>query len=806
MSEENYRYATPSDCLKIIQDIETSLLDRARDRALIDVQFNGGRPFTPEEEKEHQIQVNANFLEGYKIAQSGILQMNGALLYKERFCDVRCVQGRVIKRDEWGAKLTRNLHRALKRGSSGKKFNFVMQNRNASLVLHGIGALWWATDYKWMPQFVALDDLLIPTDTPLDFSEELGYFGINSYITAWQLYQMTQGPKVDPGWDRPYAMAILKSLLTAKNYNFTPDYFEHPEKCESLWKQRSTFLNSDTIPKIKITNFYHQDSTNGSWYRKVIVRENQAQKIDAISTDKFLYEGKRAFAQDIDEIIHIQYGDGSVVAPFKFRSVRGLGVLLYSVIELMNRLRCQFTQHVFQNLIPLLRIDNPADQDRPRMLQMQSYGVVEPGVNFVKQEDRHQIDPRLVQESMSEFRQLMSENSASYVQDIDTGSAKPMTLGEAQIRLQSVNKLVASMLMGGYVLEGFFFEEVLRRFFNKTSTDKDVKRFQEACRRDKIPEALMVPEAWEVDIIKVYGSGDQTLAQQEVSALMSINPQLDPTSQRKVRRDYISVFTRNPEKAADLVPEQPEQVTDGRKAAEDVFGTLMCGVEVGLREGIEARDYCASMLASMESVIKGIESTDNVGTPQDVRGLATVAQDVEKHLAVMESDPDEKEFVTAAQKELGAMMNLVKAFAERQDEAAKKNQMDPEAMAKIQTDQMAAQQKMQINEATAQQKLEQKQQAFEQKMNQDMQKHTLQMQQMMSDAQAKIAQAQADAEAEAVKSASEMAVLNAKADAEMKAMVKMVEIEIATMKAKADAEIANAKKKSEAAPATPDSD
>ena len=192
------KFATPSDCLKIITDIEQSLLFRSNDRALIDIQFNGGRPFTAEEEEKNQIQVNANFLEGYKIAQSGILQANSALLYKDRFFNARCIHGKVSKRSQWSESFTTNIHRPLKRGRTGKKFNYLMQNRNAALVLHGLGPLWWPNDYTWMPRFISLDDLLIPTDTPLDFSDELGHFGINSWLTAWQLYKMTQTEKRIP--------------------------------------------------------------------------------------------------------------------------------------------------------------------------------------------------------------------------------------------------------------------------------------------------------------------------------------------------------------------------------------------------------------------------------------------------------------------------------------------------------------------------------------------------------------------------------------------------------------------------------
>lgn len=740
------KFATPSDCLKIISDIELSLLPRSQDRAMIDIQFNGGRPYSADEEKEFQIQVNANFLEGYKIAQSGNLQMNSALLYKDRFFQARCLKGKPTKRQQWGEKFTINLHKPLKRGRSGKKFFYLMQNRNAALTLHGVGALWWANGFTWMPKFVALDDLLIPTDTPLEMSEELCYFGVNSWVTPWQLFQMTQQEKSDPGWNKPMAMDILRALTKA--CNFTPDYYDQPEKLEGLWKQRSTYLNSDAVPKAKITTLYHQDADTGKWWRKVVVRENQAIGITVDTADKFLYEGKAAFADSIDQILHLQFGDGSVVAPFKYRSVRGLGVLLFSVIELMNRLRCQSIQHVFANLVPLLRIDNPTDRDRPKMLQMQPYGVVDDGVHFITKEERHQIDPRLVSDAMGEFRQLMSENSASFVQDIDSGSGKEMTLGEAQIRLQSVNKMVSSMLMGAYEQEAFLYEEIIRRFLGKTSTDPEVKLFQERCKADQIPDALMIPDAWQVDITRAFGAGDQTLAQQEVTALKQLSPELDPSAQRVVRRQFISVMTRNPDLAMELVPEQPDQVTSGRAAAEDVFGTLMLGVPVGLREGIEQTDYVQAMMQMMGAVIQRIEQTDQLGTPQDVIGLQTVAQDIGQHLQLLEQDPTEKEFVTAAGKELGAAMNYVKAYGERQAEQNAEANPDPETLAKIQDQQLLAKTKAESSQMAAEQKLQQKEAQFAQKLEQDQQKFALAIQQQIASAKAEIAMMQAKAVAD----------------------------------------------------------
>lgn len=778
MSDEKPQFATPGDVLKIVTNIEDSMLPRSCDRALIDGQFNGSRPFSAQEEKDFQIQVNANFLEGYKIAQAAILQMNSALLFKERYFNARCLKGKATKRREFSEKFTINLHKPLKRGRSGKRFFYLMQNRNSALTLHGVGALWWANGFAWQPKFVPLDDLLIPTDTPLEMSDGLGYFGINSWLTPYQFWQMTQQEK-SVGWNKELCREVLSCLQGIQGYG--PDYWDKPEKMESLWKQRSAYLNSDAVPKIKITTFYNQND-KGKWFRKVIIRENQAVGIAGQFKDEFIYETKEPFSGSIDEIIHLQFGDGSVVAPFKYRSVRGLGVLLYSLIELMNRLRCQFTQSVFTDLLPLLRVDNPTDRDRPRMLQMQNYGVMDQGVRFVPKEERHQPNYNLVETAMSEFRQLMSENSASYVQDIDTGGSKEMTLGEAQIRLQSVNKMVASMLMGAYEQEVFLYEEVLRRFLSKTSSDPEVKEFQERCRADGIPDELMAVDAWQIDITRAFGSGDQTLAQQEVTALMGIQQQLDPESQRTVRRQYIATMTRNPDLADELVPEEPQQTTPATKAADEVFPNLMMVVPTTIRSELERSEFVEALLAKAGAVVQQISQTSNVGTMEQVAGLANTLEYIKANIQILSQDPNEKDFVTAAQKQVGVLENAVKGFAQRLQEQQPASE-DPKVIAEAQAIMAKTQANIEAREQEFQQKMAQQQAKFDLQMQQKMEQHQLQMQQ-------EIEKLRLDSISQAARTSADIENQAARTDGE-----------IENAKARTEAEVANSKKKAAAEPA-----
>ncbi len=769
-------FSTPNDVLKIVQTLEDAGRLRSRDRALIHSQFDGSPPYTPKEVDEHQMQFNVNKLGGFKIALDANMQVNGALMNKDRFFKARCIHGKVEEREKFSQLFTTNIHKPLKRGKSGKKHLYLMMNRDTSLVMEGIGAMVWMTPDKWMPKFISLDDLLIPTDTTLDLSDELCHFGVNSYLTPWQLYKLTHGDSVIKGWNMEFVRQILTSIPKATA--FTPDIWDRPEEAESLWKQHATFMNSDAVPKVKVTFFYYQHTETGKWHRKIIFRDTNGIQVAEAQSDKFLFDGKdKAFADDIGQILHCQFGTGNVTAPLKFHSVRGLGVLLYAVVEADNRLYCQFMQSLFEQMMTILRVENPTTQDRPKMLQMHPYSVLPQGISFVPPEERPKVDARFVEMGMAQNRQLMSESSSSYVQDVDTGTQKEQTLGEAQIKLQSSNKIVGGMLSNMYWQEIYYYEELVRRFLMKMPTDKDVEAFQAKCKEDGIPPELMKPECWEIDVEKVFGMGDQTLAVQEVTALMAMVNQLDPSAQMVVRRLYIATITRNPDLAMQLVPEKPNESSQGRQMAEDVFATLMRGIPVSLREGIEQQDYVIAMAEMMAAEIEQIkQSPGQMGKPEDIIGLQTVEADILKHIELLAQDHAMNPLVAGMTKQVGKMMNDVKAFAQRQQQAAQaaadKEKENPEAMAKIQAMQAETQSKLQAQQAENAQQLQIEAEKHAQEMKQMQEKHEQEMRDQAakttSDIAAQAAKTHTDIESKRLQAEAAQAAAKNKPDKEKK--------------------------------------
>lgn len=768
--DQKHAFSTVSDALKIVVTMEDSGRLRSLDRAMIHAQMDGRAPYTPQEVKDNNIQFNVNKLGGYKIAMDARMQVDGALMSKDRFFTVQCVKGDKEKRDEWAQRFTENINEPMKKGRSGKKHLYLMMERNASLTMDGIGVMVWMNNYNWMPRFIPLQDLLIPEDTGLDLSEGLGHFAFNVYFTPWQLNKLVSGDKVDKGWNVPFVRRIIASI--PKVTNSIPgllDNWNNPEKWEQATKGRSTFMGSDVAGKVKITFIFEQDEDTGKWFRKIIYRKTENVSLPDGSADgntvsdgsEFMYNSKDVpFADYIEQIMTIQFGGGNVVAPLKFWNTRGLGTLLYAGIEAENRLFCQFLQALFMELTPLIRVTNPTQQDRPKILDIHAYGVVEDGISFVPQEERHTPDRALIESGTTQLRQLTRESSSSYTSDLDNGTQREQTLGEAQIKLQAANQMVSGMTANIYWQELYYYMEVLRRMLMKNPTDKEIIAFQTKCKANGIPDELMHdPSAWIPEVERVFGQGDQTLAIQEVTALMAIIGQLGPTAKLMVLRKYISTITRNPDLARQLVPDDPNKSSSGRQAAEDVFGTLMEGIKVSFREGIEQDDYIVAMAEMMAAKIQQVKDTDDVGTPRDVVGLQAVEADIMLHLEQLAQNPAMKPLVAAMTKEVGKMMNEVKAFAQRQQqkaqaEADEKNN-DPQAQAQAEALAATTAAKVESQSAITHQKLKDSQAKTEAELAASAAKHRQEMQQAaeahIQDIASKASTTQADLAANAAK-------------------------------------------------------
>jgi hypothetical protein len=163
-------------------------------------------------------------------------------------------------------------------------------------------------------------------------------------------------------------------------------------------------------------------------------------------------------------------------------------------------------------------------------------------------------------------------------------------------------------------------------------------------------------------------------------------------------------------------------------------GTLMQGLPVAIKSGINRSEYCQALIADMAIIVTKIQKTDGMGTPDQLQGVQNIAQHVGQNLQILAGDEQSKELVRALQQQLAQVMNKVKEFAQRLQQAMQQRNgqqgggMDPKDVAKIAATNAMTQAKIELAKKSHGQKTAQRQIAFEHQMRQDAQRNAMEMQ------------------------------------------------------------------------------
>lgn len=703
-----------------IQNLKDADLRRRDNRALIDSLYNGAPPFSQKEEQENHIRVNVNWGEGADIILKAREQYENAFLSSDLYFKVHVPNAPKSKKTMIEGELTQLSNRLMK---GNRAYMHTEREKWSSVSLHGVGPRMWEDQWKWRPYFVAVPDLLIPTDTELTF-DSLNHFAARRFLTAGQLFRKTFGraeDKRDPGWDMEAVRKVLdnyKDLVqNPNNYNWA----DHPEQMVQLWKQNSAQLDNDAVPKIWLWDFYYQDDESDSpaWYRKMILDNDcvAASRNFGAEKSKFIYDHKRPFAQSIDNILHVQFCDGNNVPPFMYHSTRGLGQRLYDTVQMLNRLRCQFMQKVFDDMMHLFHIEDPVDRARLDQIYIGlNYGAFPQGLRFLTREERYTPDAKLVEMQMSNLKQLLGEGSAQYTSDIDTGTAKEQTAYEVATKLNQATKLTGSMLNLAYIQEVFAYREICRRLTLPNSPEWDVKKFQNDCLKAGVPEEWINSERWEIEVVRTLGSGNTQLEAAQAQALMSVRPLMNPEAQNEVLHDFVFSITHDPKRANRLAPlDAAMPVTDTIANTEELAAAWL-QTAVQPKPGLNPIEAIETMLKKMTEAVEVIQQNGGVATDKEqVNGLVMAGSYTQQWIAQLAQDKTQKQRVKQYSDALGKLMNMVKAFAQRWQEQQQKqngNGMNPETMQKLQANQLLTQQKLQSKKLTDAQKMQQKNQAF----------------------------------------------------------------------------------------------
>jgi hypothetical protein len=719
---------------------------RASNRALIDSIFNGAPPYSETEAEQNRIVTNVNDLSSNRIFHDVTRQFSNGFLRSDEYFRVELDYGPAHKREEWSQVITKEINKRMKRSL---RYRQTLRNVFAQLILHGVGPVVWSDKMKWCPSMQMMCDVLIPSQTLLTM-ENLPYFAVYRRYTAAELVRLTSGPKIDKGWNMP---AVEKSIAWARKQTGTTqtamDQNWTPERIAEDIKSNSAFWSSDAAPTVNCWDCYFlsENKKEFGWKRRIIFdcpASSEVGSEDATITattksvidtrGEFLYSaGDRLYAHDLQQIIHFQFADGSVVAPYRYHSVRSLGFLLYALCHLHNRLRCKVMDSTFENLLNYIRVQNPDDAERLKKVDLINLGFLPEGYNFVTQQERWQVNQNLIQMVLNMNQRDMSDSSPSFNQDSGQGQNDQIEKTATQItaEINKASSTIGTIMNEAYEYQTPQYREIGRRFCMPNSSDIDVQKFRAACFRQGLPKEALDVDCWNISPDRVMGNGNKQLEIAQAQLLMSVYDKLDPDAQRFTLRKFAYAVVDNPSDVRKIAPEQRDTATDSVHDAELASAVLLMSLPMNLKQGVNHGEYAATLLGAMSVEMQKVQQRG--ATPDDINGLQNLAgQSLDGqptspngafgHIQIVAQNKDSQQEAKQLGDAMGKLMNNLKALNQQMQQAQQQqqpgSQLDPETAVKLKGQLVLAETKAANSKAANEQKLQQKQQSHDQKLAQ----------------------------------------------------------------------------------------
>lgn len=672
-------YSTPERVLSVVRMTDDVEGLRSRNRLKVTNASNCVPPFTEDEARKYDVQINVNWGELKVLLTHAAEQLISAFFGNRYFFTVRLPKAPVDYQADWEQFITDEINRPLR---NSLEYFELHRSRWTSVVTHGVAPMMWPNPDKWKPRFKAMADVRIATDTLLDFSN-LGWFAVRHNYTVEELIDEVFNDNPNNHWDKKAIAKILKNYkeintaYACDNYNWDTDY----EKIASVIQQDGFLGMSSALPSIPLWHFYFEDnsdSANKGWFM-VIVPENAA--IKGESTDEFLWESDEPIADKWEHIIHCQYGDLNADPPAKYDSIRGLGFILLEPTYWNNFVRCRMLQHLSDQFNPWLRCTDPVNKARAQLQEFGRYKVVHPSISIIPESERHQVDSGLIEMVMAQLKQLQQEASSSYTQATDTGTNKEQTAFETRVKLEQVNAMMGAILRIAFKYEGYAHREICRRFLLKSGRggapieDPDILEFQKSCAEYGIDPRFMDIKQWEVEPVSPLGMGNPTIAQAAAEQLMQIRGSLQPKGQQIALHEKVLSVVGDPRKAEEIAPRaaQPQQSAAKREAI-GLFGTLMTGVEVPPEES-NLLDQMEALMPLYAGKIAMMEKRDMMADYGEGAGLQSVSKYLASVLQLLGQDSQQKVPAKQYHDALGKLDNQTKALIQR-GVAAQQSKMD----------------------------------------------------------------------------------------------------------------------------------
>lgn len=523
--------------------------------------------------------ANANFLLGLHLLNKTAAGYNDIIFSVKDLVTVQTEFGEPSERVEFNQVIAQELSRTIRRWPSFVP-NFLLLV--TKFVDHGVGVAYWPCEKDFRFDVCGLSEFLF--DRQVKASEEKIPICFQRHdMLATDLFQR----KGMPNWDDEEIDRCIREVTrTSREANA----YEYEQLQDQI---KNNDISADRrFPHVPVLHCWVREF-DGTVSFHIASRDS--------GTSKFLYSHPHKYKSVAEAFVMFCYGVGEGT----YHSIRGLGHLIYPLIQLQNRMMCQIADGAMIAGGILVQPESQKALDELSIQPVGPYTIMSPGLVMV---DR--TPPDLTRVSYPLLNDIR-DTTARYTSQFEAPSSPS---GTYQNRLDTENR-IESMASGDSGAVDLFYasldrvyQEMVRRITEGDKSDALVAEFHKRCKAAGVPpEAIKSIDHGSTAAKRAVGAGNAAQRGLAFAKLLQLLPNLDEIGQKRLIYDFVAdiVGHGNADAYASL-PEEPRLGTQA-KVAELENILLLQGSNVGVLPDEMHATHAMVHIPVLAQIIEDIE-------------------------------------------------------------------------------------------------------------------------------------------------------------------------------------------------------
>lgn len=620
---------------RMIQDDEGSATMRVRVQGMLD----GDPPYNPaarRAQKQSSL-ANANFLQGAKIVAKVAQGYNDIIFSVKHLMSVETEFGEDAERYQYNRVLAEELSRTIRKWPS---FAAHFQMLVRKFVDHGVGIGYFPDTEDWRYEVAGFGDFQIPRQTPA--SEEKIQIAVSKQdMPVTDLYGMIRDEEkaTDLGWN---VEAVKKAVSRATDRASTGELGEYESLQMEIKNNDATFNRKYQYVRV-LRALVREFDGSLSFY--ILEKDGDGE---------CLYCRPSHYKTVNEAFVFFCYGIGNGT----YHGIRGLGHILYPLVQLHNRLMCMMSDSAMLSGSLLVQHNSQKALDELSIQLVGPLTVLTPGVDVIER-----AIPNIAQSSMpmlNEVKDRMAESGSQF--SVRPGGETYRNRLDSEASMEEAAGGASANVDLFYASWDRLLREMVKRICNGSKSDPLIGEFHRRIEKRGVPpEAVKSIDHDSTYATRAIGAGNPAFRTVGLSRLIQLLPNLDEIGQKRLIHQMVADVVGYVNASFYAAEPEENRVNVEAKVAEMENILLFQGNPIGVNPQELHATHAMIHVVPLQQMIEGIERGE-IDPVQSLPGLRAMLDHLGMHAEPLARDPSQRQVFGMVKEGINNLTQIVDNF------------------------------------------------------------------------------------------------------------------------------------------------